>query len=84
MLRSIESTKSLAGAKRKAGKERRKRAWDTVIAGLQTTLRVVNESTADAGVPGRQTGLSSLILVLDIIKVGDSCTFSHLEPFTQP
>jgi hypothetical protein len=63
-------------------KERRKRTWSTVITGLQTTLRIVTEPLANAGVPGLQTGLSSLLLVLDMIKVGILCTISHL-PVTQ-
>jgi hypothetical protein len=70
MLHSVKSkiaSKALTDTK---DKERRKLAWSSIIIGLQTTLRIVKETTASAGVPGLQTGFSSLILVLDVIKVG--------------
>jgi hypothetical protein len=78
MLHSVKSklvSKALSGTK---DSKERKNAWFTVITGLQTTLRIVNETAANAGVPGLQTGISSLILVLDAIKVGILYTFSYL------
>jgi hypothetical protein len=69
MLHSVKSklvSKALSGTK---GSKERKNAWSAVIIGLQTTLRIVNETTASAGVPGLQSGIGSLILVLDVIKV---------------
>jgi hypothetical protein len=59
-------------------KEREKRlqqAWSTAVSGLQTTLSIAKDVTGVAGVPGLQAGISSLLVVIDIIKV------PHIPPF---
>jgi hypothetical protein len=80
MLHSVKSkivSKALTDTK---DKERRKLAWSSVVTGLQTTLRIVKETTAGTSVPGLQTGLSSLLLVLDVIKVGGDDRYPSVIP----
>jgi hypothetical protein len=50
-------------------KQRLNRACATVVSGLQLTLNIVREATGNIGVPGLQAGISSLLFVVDVIKV---------------
>jgi hypothetical protein len=69
MLHSLKSKLKPKLSTSPGDKERVKRACAAGISGLQTTLRIANEVAGNAAVPGLQTGISSLIYILDVIKV---------------
>jgi hypothetical protein len=46
-----------------------KKACSIAVSGLQTTLSIAKDVAGVAGVPGLQAGISSLLVVIDTIKV---------------
>jgi hypothetical protein len=50
-------------------KDHLKQACSTAASGLHTTLQIAKEAAGHAGVPGLQAGITSLLFVLDVIKV---------------
>jgi hypothetical protein len=46
-----------------------KRACAVGISGLETTLQIAKEAAGHAAIPGLQTGIGSLIFILDVMKV---------------
>jgi hypothetical protein len=69
MLHSIKSKLESKLLTTPHDKERLKRACSAAISGLQTTLRIAQEAAGYAAIPGLQTGIGSLIYILDVIKV---------------
>jgi hypothetical protein len=84
MLHSVKS-KLLSKHLTKDQEERLKKACSIAVSGLQTTLSIAKDIAGVAGVPGLQTGVSSLLVVIDAIKVSlISLSLSLLLTFRDP
>jgi hypothetical protein len=64
----LHSVKSKLLSKRLTGDKRLKQACSTAVCGLQRTLSIAKNITGLAGVPGLLAGISTLLVVIDIIK----------------
>jgi hypothetical protein len=68
MLHSVKS-KLLSKNLTKDREKRFKQACSIAVNGLQTTLSIAKDVAGVAGVPGLQAGVSSLLVVIDTVKV---------------
>jgi hypothetical protein len=50
-------------------KDRLKRACDTAVSALATTLEIVKEASGDTGVPGLKSGITGLLFIIQAAKV---------------
>jgi hypothetical protein len=68
MLHSVKS-KLLSRRLTKDQEKRVKKACSIAVSGLQTTLSIAKDVASVGGLPGLQAGISSLLVVMDTIKV---------------
>jgi hypothetical protein len=80
MLRSLKSKR----LSKRVNEKRLKEACSTAVTGFQTTLSISKNAIGLAGVPGLQAGVTSLLVVIDVIKVCHMSLRLYLKFFYVP